>query len=109
MRARLELASCARRGGSLLSWIRDGPSPAAFMNMPALIIIIAGTGGAPLASCGMVGVERIPALFKQVVSAPPPHLPGRGSPLGFLPPPGPPRGGAPAPPPHCDGGGGGRH
>jgi chemotaxis protein MotA len=63
--------------GILLSAMMDGTSPAAFMNMPALIIIIAGTGGATMASCGMDGMKKIPALYKQVISAEPPDVQGR--------------------------------
>ena len=63
--------------GILLSAMMDGTSPAAFMNMPALIIIIAGTGGATMASCGMDGMKKIPALYKHVISAEPPDVQGR--------------------------------
>src|SRR6201986_837315 len=62
--------------GILLSAMMDGTSPAAFMNMPALIIIIAGTGGATMASVGMDGMKKIPALYKQVISAEPPAVQG---------------------------------
>ena len=63
--------------GILLSAMMDGTSPAAFMNMPALIIIIAGTGGATLASVGMDGMKRIPSLYKIVIGAEPPDVKGR--------------------------------
>jgi chemotaxis protein MotA len=63
--------------GILLSAMMDGTSPAAFMNMPALIIIIAGTGGATMASVGMDGMKKIPALYKRVISAEPPDVQGR--------------------------------
>ena len=63
--------------GILLSAMMDGTSPAAFMNMPALIIIIAGTGGATLASVGMDGMKKIPGLYKLVISAEAPDVQGR--------------------------------
>jgi chemotaxis protein MotA len=63
--------------GILLSAMMDGTSPAAFMNMPALIIIIAGTAGATMASVGMDGMKKIPALYKTVISAEPPDVQGR--------------------------------
>jgi chemotaxis protein MotA len=63
--------------GILLSAMMDGTSPAAFMNMPALIIIIAGTGGATMASVGMDGMKKIPSLYKTVISAEPPDVQGR--------------------------------
>jgi chemotaxis protein MotA len=50
--------------GILLSAMMDGTSPAAFINIPALLIIMAGTGGATMASVGMDGMKRIPALYK---------------------------------------------
>jgi chemotaxis protein MotA len=65
--------------GILLSAMMDGTSPAAFMNMPALIIIIAGTAGATMASCGMDGMKKIPALYKLVISAEPVDVQGRVS------------------------------
>src|SRR5271155_1876360 len=50
--------------GILLSAMMDGTSPAAFINIPALLIICAGTGGATLASVGMDSMKRIPTLYK---------------------------------------------
>jgi chemotaxis protein MotA len=47
--------------------------------MPALIIIIAGTAGATMASCGMDGMKKIPALYKLVISAEPVDVQGRVS------------------------------
>lgn len=57
--------------GILLSAMMEGTSPASFINMPALIIIIVGTSGATLASVGMESMKRIPALWKIVLSAEP--------------------------------------
>ena len=50
--------------GILFSAMMDGTSPAAFINIPALIIICVGTGGATLASVGMDSMKKIPALYK---------------------------------------------
>ena len=55
--------------GILLAAMMDGTSPAAFINMPAIILIIAGTGGVTLASVGMDGVKKIPSLYKLVIRA----------------------------------------
>ena len=63
--------------GILLAAMMDGTSPAAFINMPALILIIAGTGGVTLASCGMDGVKKIPSGYKLVVGAEPMDVQGR--------------------------------
>jgi chemotaxis protein MotA len=57
-------------GGILLSALMGGTSPAAFMDIPALLIIIGGTGGVTLASCGMPAMKRIPSLYKLVFGPP---------------------------------------
>jgi chemotaxis protein MotA len=63
--------------GILLSAMMEGTSPASFMNIPALIIILVGTGGATLGSVGMAGMKRIPRLYKLVMSAEPLDVQGR--------------------------------
>jgi chemotaxis protein MotA len=63
--------------GILLAAMMDGTSPAAFINMPALILIIAGTGGVTLASVGMDGVKKIPSGYKLVIGADPIDVQGR--------------------------------
>jgi chemotaxis protein MotA len=65
--------------GILMGAMMDGTSPAAFMNPTALILIIAGTAGATMASVGMEGMKKIPALYKLVISAEPPDVQGRVS------------------------------
>ncbi|MBV9606589.1 MAG: MotA/TolQ/ExbB proton channel family protein [Solirubrobacterales bacterium] len=57
--------------GILLAAMMDGTSPAAFINISALILIIAGTSGVTLASVGMAGFKQIPSLYKIVISAEP--------------------------------------
>lgn len=64
-------------GALLLSSMMDGTSPAAFINIPALMIILGGTGGVTLASVGMPGMKRIPSLYKLTFSSEPPELRGR--------------------------------
>src|SRR5258708_39675302 len=63
--------------GILLSAMMTGTSPAAFMDIPAIIIIVAGTGGATMASVGMESMKRVPGLYKRVLNAEPPDLNGR--------------------------------
>lgn len=63
--------------GILLAAMMDGTSPAAFINISALILIIAGTSGVTLASVGMDGFKRIPSLYKLVISAEPIDVQGR--------------------------------
>ena len=67
----------AAAGAILLSAMMEGTSPAAFMNIPALLIILVGTGGATMASVGMTGMKRVPSLYKLVMSAEPPDLTAR--------------------------------
>jgi chemotaxis protein MotA len=61
----------------LLSSMMDGTSPAAFINIPALLIILGGTGGVTLASVGMASMKRVPSLYKMVFSAEPPDMRGQ--------------------------------
>src|SRR5246500_5056881 len=63
--------------GILMGAMMDGTSPAAFMNPTALVLIIAGTAGATMASVGMDGMKKIPALYKRVISAEPQDVQGR--------------------------------
>ncbi|MGH2857149.1 MAG: flagellar motor protein [Solirubrobacteraceae bacterium] len=64
-------------GGILMSAMMGGTSPAVFMDIPALLIIIGGTGGVTLASCGMPAMKRIPQLYKIVFGPPEIDLNGR--------------------------------
>jgi len=63
--------------GILLSAMMTGTSPAAFINIPAILIICAGTGGATMASVGIGPMKRIPSLYKLVFNAEPVDLQGR--------------------------------
>jgi chemotaxis protein MotA len=63
--------------GILLSAMMEGTSPASFINLPAVIIICAGTFGATMASVGMESMKRIPALYKRVFSTEPLDTQGR--------------------------------
>ena len=64
-------------GSLMLSSMMDGTSPASFINIPALLIIIGGTAGVTLASVGMPGMKKVPSLYKLVISAEPPDLRGQ--------------------------------
>ncbi len=63
--------------GLMLGALMVGTSPASFIDIPALLIICGGTGGATLASCGMESMKRVPSLYKIAFSAEPPDMPGR--------------------------------
>ena len=66
-------------GGILISAIMGGTSPAAFIDIPALLIILCGTGGVTLASCGMPAMKRIPKLYKLVFGPPEFDMQGRAA------------------------------
>lgn len=61
----------------LVSAMMEGTSPAAFFDIPALMIVLGGTGGATMASVGMGSMKRIPALYKLAFSSEPPDMRGR--------------------------------
>jgi chemotaxis protein MotA len=77
MKAATAIGIAAAAFGILMSAMMEGTSPAAFIDIPAVIIIVGGTSGATLASVGMESMKRIPALWKIVLSAEPPDLKGR--------------------------------
>ncbi|HTA12228.1 MAG TPA: flagellar motor protein, partial [Solirubrobacteraceae bacterium] len=64
-------------GALLLSSMMDGTSPASFINIPALMIILGGTAGVTLASVGMASMKKIPSLYKLVISSEPPDMRGQ--------------------------------
>ena len=60
----------------LFASMMEGTQPMAFFNIPALIIVLVGTGAATLSSCGMETMKKIPALYKLAFG--PPELDMRG-------------------------------
>jgi chemotaxis protein MotA len=56
--------------GLMLAGMMEGTSPMTLFNIPALIIVMVGTGCATLASVGGDAMKRIPALYKLVFSPP---------------------------------------
>jgi chemotaxis protein MotA len=64
-------------GSLMMSSLMGGTSPASFIDIPALMIILGGTGGVTLASCGMASMKRVPSLYKRVFAAEPPDMRGR--------------------------------
>jgi chemotaxis protein MotA len=63
--------------GLLLGAMMVGTSPAAFIDIPALLIILGGTGGATMASVGMDAMKKIPSLYKLAFNNEPPDMPAR--------------------------------
>ena len=54
----------------LFASMMEGTQPMAFFNIPALIIVLVGTGGATLSSVGMDVMKKIPALYKLAFGPP---------------------------------------
>jgi chemotaxis protein MotA len=77
MKAATAIGIVAAAVAILFSAMMEGTSPASFINIPAVIIIIGGTGGATLASVGMESMKRIPALWKIVLNSEPPDMSAR--------------------------------
>jgi chemotaxis protein MotA len=77
MKAASAIGIGAAATGILLSAMMAGTSPTSFINIPAVLIICAGTGGATLASVGMDSMKKIPKLYKLVFSAEPPDFAAR--------------------------------
>jgi chemotaxis protein MotA len=60
----------------LFASMMEGTQPMAFFNIPALIIVLVGTGAATLSSVGMETMKKIPSLYKLAFG--PPELDMRG-------------------------------
>jgi chemotaxis protein MotA len=61
----------------LLASMMEGTQPMAFFNIPALIIVLVGTGSATLASVGIDTMKRLPALYKLAFKPPELDITGR--------------------------------
>ena len=60
--------------GILGAAFMEGTSPAAFFNIPAMILVFAGTFGATMAAMGMDASKKIPSLYKIAFSGSDRHL-----------------------------------
>ena len=76
MKAATAIGIGAGIAGLLFASMMEGTQPMAFFNIPALIIVLVGTGGATLSSVGMETMQKIPALYKLAFG--PPELDMRG-------------------------------
>src|SRR3954464_6693203 len=61
--------------GLLMGSMMEGTSPAAFFNIPAMLIVFVGTFGATLAGSTMEQMKKIPALYKKAATPKTPALP----------------------------------
>ena len=69
MKAATAIGIAVAAVGLLGGAVMEGTSPAAFINIPAFLIVLGGTFGACMASCGMEAMKRLPALYKKVMNA----------------------------------------
>ncbi len=53
----------------------EGASPAAFFNVPALLIVLGGTFGATFAGTSIEKIKLIPTLYKKAMAGEKPDLP----------------------------------
>src|SRR3954447_25729485 len=60
--------------GLLVGSTMEGTSPAAFLNIPAMLIVFVGTFGATLAGSTMERIKLIPTLYKKAISPDKPDL-----------------------------------
>src|SRR3954452_7352799 len=60
--------------GLLVGSTMEGTSPAAFLNIPAMLIVFVGTFGATLAGSTMDRMKLIPTLYKKAISPDKPDL-----------------------------------
>ncbi len=77
MKAATAIGIAAGAGALLFASMMEGTQPMAFFNVPALIIVLAGTGAATLASVGMDTMKKVPALYKLAFSPPERDVRGR--------------------------------
>lgn len=77
MKASTAIGIAAALGGLLLGALMEGSAVGAFFNVPAALIVFAGTFGVTLASTSTEAMKRIPALYKTAVSSEKPDLGGR--------------------------------
>src|SRR4051794_15400043 len=74
MKAATAIGMGAALLGLLVGSSMEGTSPAAFLNIPAMLIVFVGTFGATLAGSTMERIKLIPTLYKKAISPDKPDL-----------------------------------
>ena len=77
MKASTGIGIGAAFAGLLMGALMEGSKIAAFMNIPALLIVLGGTFGAVMAGAGMEAMKAIPTLYKKAMNAEKPDLNAR--------------------------------
>src|SRR5436305_13852235 len=74
------VAFCGLAAGALM----EGASPTAFLNIPALLIVIGGTFGATFAGTTIEKMKLVPSLYKKAMSGEKPNMNAQPElPVGF--------------------------
>ncbi len=60
--------------GLFVGMLLEGGSPAAFLNLPAFMIVIGGTLGVTIAGTSLDRMKAIPTLYKQAIAGEKPDL-----------------------------------
>lgn len=74
MKAATAIGIAVGLGGLAVGGLMEGTSPAALMNIPALLIVLVGTYGATMASVGWDPMRKIPKLYGLAFSPRQPDL-----------------------------------
>src|SRR3989442_14476866 len=67
------IATVGLLGGAFM----ECSSPVDYMNISALLIVVGGTLGVSMASCGVEAIKALPALYKKAMAAESPELGGK--------------------------------
>jgi chemotaxis protein MotA len=74
MKASTAIGIAAAFAGLAIGGLMEGASPAAFFNIPALLIVMGGTFGATFAGTTIEKMKLIPTLFKKAMNADKPDM-----------------------------------
>src|SRR4051812_47277834 len=82
MKASTSIGIAVAFGGLALGALMEGASPAAFLNIPALLIVLGGTFGVTLAGTTIEKIKLIPTLYKKAMGSDKPDMAAQLEPLG---------------------------
>ena len=74
MKASTTIGIAVAFGGLAMGALMEGASPAAFLNIPALLIVLGGTFGVTLAGTTMEKIKLIPVLYKKAMGGDKPEM-----------------------------------
>jgi chemotaxis protein MotA len=74
MKASTTIGIAVAFGGLAMGALMEGASPAAFLNIPALLIVLGGTFGVTLAGTTIEKMKLIPVLYKKAMAGDKPEM-----------------------------------